>query len=104
MCQPLRLDAFVVAPVSSQWNLLLQIAAASRQPHDQHHVRLTFGPRPISLDARERYADELGCCFRSIASTLLHEMGYATKLIERQPAHKETNAIKDRPQPRATFA
>ncbi len=33
--------------------------------------------------------------FRSTASTLLHEQGYATDVIERQLAHKETNAIKD---------
>jgi integrase len=33
--------------------------------------------------------------FRTIASTLLHELGYATDVIERQLAHKEANAIKD---------
>ncbi len=33
--------------------------------------------------------------FRSTASTLLHELGYATDVIERQLAHKEANAVKD---------
>ena len=33
--------------------------------------------------------------FRSTASTLLHEQGYASDVIERQLAHKEGNAVKD---------
>ena len=33
--------------------------------------------------------------FRSTASTLLHEQGYPSDVIERQLAHKETNAVKD---------
>jgi len=33
--------------------------------------------------------------FRTVASTLLHEMGYPSDVIERQLAHKERNAIKD---------
>ncbi|EQD34113.1 phage integrase, partial [mine drainage metagenome] len=33
--------------------------------------------------------------FRSTASTLLHEQGYASDMIERQLAHKEGNAVKD---------
>lgn len=32
--------------------------------------------------------------FRATASTLLHEMGYRTDLIERQLAHVETNKAK----------
>ena len=33
--------------------------------------------------------------FRSTASTLLHEQGYPSDVIERQLAHKEGNAVKD---------
>ena len=33
--------------------------------------------------------------FRSTASTLLHEQGYPSDVIERQLAHKEANAVKD---------
>ncbi|WP_338093186.1 tyrosine-type recombinase/integrase [Metallibacterium scheffleri] len=33
--------------------------------------------------------------FRSSASTLLHEQGYPSDVIERQLAHKEGNAVKD---------
>ena len=33
--------------------------------------------------------------FRSSASTLLHEQGYPSDVIERQLAHKEANAVKD---------
>ena len=33
--------------------------------------------------------------FRSTASTLLHEQGYASDVIERQLAHREANAVKD---------
>ena len=33
--------------------------------------------------------------FRSTASTLLHEQGYPSDVIERQLAHKESNAVKD---------
>ena len=33
--------------------------------------------------------------FRSTASTLLHEQGYPSDVIERQLAHKERNAVKD---------
>ncbi len=33
--------------------------------------------------------------FRSSASTLLHERGYPSDVIERQLAHKEQNAVKD---------
>ncbi len=33
--------------------------------------------------------------FRSTASTLLHELGYPSDVIERQLAHKERNAVKD---------
>ncbi|MBS0194785.1 MAG: integrase arm-type DNA-binding domain-containing protein [Proteobacteria bacterium] len=33
--------------------------------------------------------------FRTIASTLLHELGHSSDVIERQLAHKERNAIKD---------
>ncbi len=33
--------------------------------------------------------------FRTTASTLLHEQGYPSDVIERQLAHKETNAVKD---------
>ncbi len=33
--------------------------------------------------------------FRSTASTLLHEQGYPSDVIERQLAHRESNAVKD---------
>jgi integrase len=33
--------------------------------------------------------------FRSMASTLLHEKGYAPDWIERQLAHKEPNAVRE---------
>lgn len=33
--------------------------------------------------------------FRSSASTLLHELGNPSDVIERQLAHKERNAVKD---------
>ena len=33
--------------------------------------------------------------FRTTASTLLHEMGFDSQVIERQLAHKDTNAIRD---------
>ncbi|MDA3914732.1 integrase arm-type DNA-binding domain-containing protein [Oleiagrimonas sp.] len=33
--------------------------------------------------------------FRGTASTLLHEMGYPSDVIERQLAHKESNAVKE---------
>lgn len=33
--------------------------------------------------------------FRSTASTLLHERGYPFDVIERQLAHRESNAVKD---------
>ena len=33
--------------------------------------------------------------FRTTASTLLHEMGFNSQIIEKQLAHKDTNAIRD---------
>ncbi|MFT5700267.1 MAG: integrase [Desulforhopalus sp.] len=63
---------------------------------------LRTGSRPMSentvLAALRRlgYAKEEMCGhgFRGMASTLLHENGWATDLIERQLAHAESNSVK----------
>jgi integrase len=45
---------------------------------------------------RMGYANKMtGHGFRSLASTILNEIGYPSDIIERQLAHKETNRIRD---------
>ncbi len=99
----MKMRASHIVPLSSQAVAILRELQAltgrgqyvfpsprtSRRPMSENAV--TAALRALGYDGDTMTAHG----FRSTASTLLHEQGYPSDVIERQLAHKEGNAVKD---------
>lgn len=70
-------------------NLLFPSTGNRRKPISDNAMRLAL----LRLGYEKEEISVHG--FRTTASTLLHEMGFNTQIIEKQLAHKDTNAVRD---------
>ena len=99
----MKMRASHIVPLSSQAVAILrELQALTGRGQYVFPSPRTSG-RPMSENAVTAALRALGYdgdtmtahVFRSTASTLLHEQGYPSDVIERQLAHKEGNAVKD---------
>ena len=75
-------------PLTGAGNYVFPGAQSSRRPMSENAVNGAL--RRLGYEK----AELTGHGFRAMASTLLHEQGWKSDVIERQLAHKERNAVK----------
>ncbi len=76
-------------PLTGRGMYVFPSARSPRRPLSENTVNASLRTMGYASDVQTAHG------FRTIASTLLHELGYPTDIIERQLAHKEANAVKD---------
>lgn len=77
-----------IHPLTGAGNYIFPGAQSARRPMSENAVNGAL--RRLGYEKSEL----TGHGFRSMASTLLHEQGWKSDVIERQLAHKERNAVK----------